>query len=669
MADVSKFKLGNTTYNIRDDVARSGYIRVFDTVAEMQAATDLSAGMICRTNGFHAIDDNGAGFYVIESNKTANNMNILACQNSLFATLLTTEGTIRPEMYGAYGDNTHDDTDVLIAIINSGKPVSFTPFATYHISRQVTITGQNNISIEGNGASLKMNYLNSDGRTILGIVDSSDVMINNVRITTDYEDDGAGENDEDTDLQFLFNTGPYGISVNNCTRVRITHCDVSLVQDGISVNDSTEVMVMQNRIYNVGQEPIASRQSYGVTIGGNDLYWHVGDGILVKAYNEDIMSNIVIEGNLIHDPKPAVSSSNVQQLGGGITCNAENTSDVYLTKGMIISNNTIDGCRYGVELGNISNAIISNNVAKIGTVNGIFVAGSSAFGLELETAYNPSTPKTMSHVLFSNNIAIGGKVQFRSYYNDSSAPAEAIVFEGNIGLSGELATSDFCFYAQNSTIINNVVSGATRIGEFFNCVIRGNEMSDPVATPTSPQTSDYYFRGDTCIVEGNKLSGHQVYFNCGTLAHITNNEFSLDVTTQGIKVNCASTAHVWFDGNTFNGIEIIDSNVYLGGTTANILTDFYRRYSITVNSTEVGYINANRDTIMVYADVDYATGTTIVTVSDAYFRPNTSNKQIVGFVTTNTSAARVAYQTNGILVVRAATTNTGHIVINATMHK
>lgn len=45
----------------------SAYVRTFDTVADMQAATDLLAGMTCHTNGFHTIDDGGAAYYTVAS--------------------------------------------------------------------------------------------------------------------------------------------------------------------------------------------------------------------------------------------------------------------------------------------------------------------------------------------------------------------------------------------------------------------------------------------------------------------------------------------------------------------------------------------------------------------------------------------------------------------------
>lgn len=576
--------------------------------------------------------------------------------------LAVMEPYVTPEMYGAVGDGVTNDTTAIMSAIDSGKLVMFRPSATYLVG-QVLISDKSNVFIEGNNATLLMPYSGSNNRTILGIVNSSDVTVRNLRVTTDFS-----TNDASTDIASLFVSAPYGISVNNCTRVRVLQCDVSLVKDGIACNDSTEITFSQNRVYNTGQEPMAARQSYGVTITENDLYWHLGDGILVKAYDEDAMSNIVIEGNLLHDPKTGTPTGHSLQVGGGITCNAENTSSVYLTQGMIIANNTIDGCRYGVQISNVSNVVVCDNVANVGLVNGAFYGDSCAFGLCLQAAYNPTTPKTMTHVLFSGNVAVGGKVQYRSYSSSADVPIDAIVFDGNVGMSGNLGTSELCFYVQNSTIINNVVSGGSRIGEFYNCKVRGNSFSDPIDTPSSAQTSDCYFRGDTCIVEGNAFSGHQAYFNCSKLASIVGNTFTFDVT-QGIKLNCGSSASVWLEGNTYNGAEVVEGNVYFGGTASNILTDFYRRLSLKVSNVEVGCIHANRDTLHVYLDADFTAGTAIVTVSDAYFKVK-SNKQLIGFVAANYSVARVAFETSsGNIVVRASSQSSGHVIVNCQLPK
>ena len=82
----------------------------FDTVADMQAASNMQSGMTCHTNGFHAIGDGGAAYYIVTSDATPNGMDVLALSNNLYATLVITEPYVTPEQFGAYGDGTTDDS-------------------------------------------------------------------------------------------------------------------------------------------------------------------------------------------------------------------------------------------------------------------------------------------------------------------------------------------------------------------------------------------------------------------------------------------------------------------------------------------------------------------------------------------------------------------------------
>lgn len=128
----------------------SAYVRTFDTVADMQAATDLLAGMTCHTNGFHSAGDGGAAYYTVSASGTANGMDVLACQGSLKATLVVTEPYVTPEQFGAWGDGTHDDAAVINrAIVYSyEKSVKVKLVSIYAIESTIDVNYP--VSIEGN---------------------------------------------------------------------------------------------------------------------------------------------------------------------------------------------------------------------------------------------------------------------------------------------------------------------------------------------------------------------------------------------------------------------------------------------------------------------------------------------------------------------------------------
>lgn len=103
-----------------DTMIASANNRNYETVADMQADTTLSAGMICHTLGFYAAGDGGAAWYLISSTGTANGMDVLALSSGV-AVLQITEPYVTPEMFGAYGDGVHDDTDAVDKAISNGN--------------------------------------------------------------------------------------------------------------------------------------------------------------------------------------------------------------------------------------------------------------------------------------------------------------------------------------------------------------------------------------------------------------------------------------------------------------------------------------------------------------------------------------------------------------------
>ena len=81
----------------------------FDTVADMKSSTNLIAGSYAHTLGYHSLNDGGDAFYKITDTGTADEGSIIALSDDLKAHLILT-GDIKPELFGAYGDGTHNDS-------------------------------------------------------------------------------------------------------------------------------------------------------------------------------------------------------------------------------------------------------------------------------------------------------------------------------------------------------------------------------------------------------------------------------------------------------------------------------------------------------------------------------------------------------------------------------
>lgn len=131
-----------TTY-IQSNVAWT-----FDTVADMKLATNLVDGSYARTLGFHTINDGGGALYKITDSGTANEMDVIAV-GSLYANLIT--NVANPLQFGAYGDNTHNDTSILQACANyakNNKLTYYVPNKTF-LSNTFTIDEVKIVKIEG----------------------------------------------------------------------------------------------------------------------------------------------------------------------------------------------------------------------------------------------------------------------------------------------------------------------------------------------------------------------------------------------------------------------------------------------------------------------------------------------------------------------------------------
>lgn len=159
----------------------------FNTVADMKLATNLIVGSYAQTLGFHTINDGGDGLYYITNTGTANEMDVIAV-GDLFANLVTGKETNIRQL-GAYGDNTHDDTDAIKRAIAIGKSI-FIPNGTYLTSDVLTLP--NDVHLHGesfNDAVIKKTGTSSPN-AIINFDETGEVIIENLCLdcnsTADY---------------------------------------------------------------------------------------------------------------------------------------------------------------------------------------------------------------------------------------------------------------------------------------------------------------------------------------------------------------------------------------------------------------------------------------------------------------------------------------------------
>ena len=136
------YRLAEDVDNIESIIPEKAFS--FETVADMKASENLFDGAICHTNGFHVTDDGGAAWYVISNSGTANEMDVIAC-GELFANLVV-ETFVTPEMVGAYGNNTNDDTAYLNYVFANYRDVKSSD-RRYKITDTVTIPSNTNVEL------------------------------------------------------------------------------------------------------------------------------------------------------------------------------------------------------------------------------------------------------------------------------------------------------------------------------------------------------------------------------------------------------------------------------------------------------------------------------------------------------------------------------------------
>lgn len=246
-----------TTY-IQSNVAWT-----FDTVAEMQSATNLIVGSYAETMGYHSLDDNGGGLYLITDQVEATKHQE-GLGGGLYATLVV-NNYANIKQFGAYGDNSHDDTTVIQEAIDKYSNV-FIPDGIFLVS---TIVLHTNNTIAGNSPETSI-IKSKDNNTETAIITTDDTLLANhitIKNITVYgnRENNSGiidgiclEHSQDSDAVNKINdvrvyscTG-CGIKLKTQREDRIDRCIVSsCTGDGIYLdNHTTDCEVSNSSTFN-----------------------------------------------------------------------------------------------------------------------------------------------------------------------------------------------------------------------------------------------------------------------------------------------------------------------------------------------------------------------------------------------------------------------------------
>ena len=119
----------------------------FNNVSALRSAEDLTAGDVVETFGYRTPGDGGGAMYIITD--LIPDAPYITVGNKY--AVLVNNGIITPEMFGAYGDDDHDDTSSIQAAIDTDEFVTFLQ-KTYKTTYPVEIHNKNNWIMDAENA-------------------------------------------------------------------------------------------------------------------------------------------------------------------------------------------------------------------------------------------------------------------------------------------------------------------------------------------------------------------------------------------------------------------------------------------------------------------------------------------------------------------------------------
>lgn len=436
-----------TLQEIIADYLNSRALFGFDTVADMQAATNLVDGSFAYTMGYYAVNDCGCATYKITSTQPSGYYETL--NSGLYAKLLV-DDVMCAKQFGTKGDGLTDDTTKLNACLACGAKDIVIDSGTYLISGSLSVTsnvsGEGNVTITFPTANPSVFPTNS----IFLLQDVDNVEIKNIKFLGNFDSSTPG------------GTGTehaHAICLQHCNNIEIHDCEATnMWGDFVYVGggrtgeahegQSTNVSVHDNKITNPKRCCVAFVHCDTVNVINNIIdkqYTYVATFDIEPNDSAQSTTNIKIEGNVV-------------DTTGIYVKNARTTTNALNPKNLVINNNHIIKCSsiFHADLADVSepytdNVVISNNSCDSQT------STLDLFGCKKATVVGNKIPNTVS-LRLTSNTTISGNVLKSIILNASN----------NVNISGNIMS--YKAYSQTGNCVA-IVSGE-------NYYISNNLMSE-----------------------------------------------------------------------------------------------------------------------------------------------------------------------------------------------
>ena len=409
-------------------------IHTYNTISDMKSDMKLKDGTHVKTKGYYSINDGGNAEYVIVDDETLvdDGGSIHVLNNGLRAKLLNND--VNPEMFGAKGNGTDDDSTAIQNALNHCKgQLNFNGSKSYNITQTVNIPS--NTELNGNNCIIKMGgdseVFNIDGKSNISFHDfivqngiyndetNADVFISTTRPTTNYCYNIHIYNIKYENTDTLTNAPLCIIYVGNVYNLEINNCNLK----GNTESYMRGIMVWSTE--KIGDEYVYTKSAY-INIHDNVIEGFYRN---IESYGTSSNSNSGCRYEMI------IANNHVK--------NAVDTG-IYAYHGekSMVKNNYINGCKYGCwcdngllfdgnyiingEVGMWTEEFVSGNIVNNAfeslTDSGIIIGGGSLTSninsntfklcencITIDEQYTPNT-------YFSGNLNINGN-KFNSTYN------------------------------------------------------------------------------------------------------------------------------------------------------------------------------------------------------------------------------------------------------------
>ena len=305
---------GSVTADKLADAVRKGYVRSFETMTIMQAATDLKTGMTCHTNGFHSVGDGGAAYYTIAATGD------IACQNGLYATKINTGNEHLGVLVlgDSYGEGYTPDGNV-------ESWISYFTTATQRYGYTVYSSALGGAGFYRDDAAKKFSTLASN--LIATLTTAQKESISTVIV-------GGGYNDRDNTRANIYNgmvelrniiknnlpnvrrvlVFPFGMGVQGLTtgsHANFTYSKiVDMVNNYVDANAEASLgtivgnshMLLRRNVY-FSSDYVHPKQNGNYILGSfvSDVFFGNSESLLAKKFNDNYTPNLVSASNMTID--------------------------------------------------------------------------------------------------------------------------------------------------------------------------------------------------------------------------------------------------------------------------------------------------------------------------------------------------------------------------------